>query len=207
MVTENKLKILFLDFDGVVSIPENGWHIGSEKVALVEQIIKNTNAKIVISSSWAATCRNANEFIDNIFGSWNEDRNGLRRDSLFIESIYDITNQTHDTRGEDIQEWLEKHDGDIESYCILDDDTDMDEDQLLNFVQTDMFEGITLREVKLCSKLLNNERIEFPTRMNTVLLFKWRDKYNGRESNIDDLLAKYYCRFEMKKEYDNEGKN
>lgn len=45
-------KIVFLDFDGVITTLKSNWTIDNEKVELVKQICDATGAKIVISSSW-----------------------------------------------------------------------------------------------------------------------------------------------------------
>ena len=45
-------KIIFLDFDGVITTLKSKWTIDNEKVELVKQICDATGAKIVISSSW-----------------------------------------------------------------------------------------------------------------------------------------------------------
>lgn len=116
------MKILFIDFDGVVSTFEKGWRLDEEKLSLLKE--------------------------------------------------------------------------EIESYAILDDDSDMRENQLFNFVQTDGYEGITSREVKLCIKILNNERIQNPIRLNLELTTKWRNNCNGLDkNNISLLLKEYYNKF------------
>ena len=46
------MKIIFLDFDGVITTLKSNWAIDNEKVELVKQICDATGAKIVISSSW-----------------------------------------------------------------------------------------------------------------------------------------------------------
>ena len=54
-----KTKIIFLDFDGVISTPECRWNLDPKKVALVEELIKETDAKIVVSSSWSVCSKTA----------------------------------------------------------------------------------------------------------------------------------------------------
>ena len=83
----------------------------------------------------------------------------------------------------------------MESYVILDDDIDMLDEQLFNFVGTDCYEGITSREVKLCIQVLKKEKIANPLRLNLPLLFKWYDRNSGRESNIDELLYSYHAQY------------
>ena len=45
-------KIIFLDFDGVITTYASKWEIDNEKCLLVKKICDETGAKIVISSSW-----------------------------------------------------------------------------------------------------------------------------------------------------------
>ena len=189
------LKIIFLDFDGVITIPETRYNISLEKVKLIEEIIKDTDAKIVISSTWRTGCKNREDFVNKLLVSWREITSGLEKDSIFVNAIYDVTDREGKDRGEEIQRWLDIHEDEVESYAILDDDCDMLDNQLFNFVQTDGFEGITKREAKLCKKILNNEKIDQPIRLNFVLLFKWYDRNSGRESNIDELLKEYRNKF------------
>ena len=81
----------------------------------------------------------------------------------------------------------------IESYVILDDDSDFHEDQLFHFVQTDLYEGITEREVKICINILKKQRVWNPIRMNLVLTTMWRNKCSGLDkNNIDNLISEYY---------------
>lgn len=182
------MKIIFLDFDGVVSTFEKGWNIDKEKIILIENIISSTNAKLVISSSWAIGCKNADDFRKKL--RFDKITNTNSQESLFIDSIYDVTDHMGSCRGDEIKRWLEKCN--VESYVIIDDDDDMLEEQLFNFVQTDTFEGITSREVKLCVQILNKEKVVNPIRLNYNLRYKWLLYCNGFESNINDLLHKYY---------------
>ena len=45
-------KIIFLDFDGVITHPKSKWQIDPNKLDLIIKIIQSTSAKIVVSSSW-----------------------------------------------------------------------------------------------------------------------------------------------------------
>lgn len=110
----------------------------------------------------------------------------------FANSIYDITGHNSSWRGDGIQRWIDKHNEEIESYVILDDDSDFRDNQLFNFVQTDTYEGITSREVKLCIKILNGEQIPNILRLNLELITRWRNKCKGLDDeNIETLLKKY----------------
>lgn len=72
----------------------------------------------------------------------------------------------------------------------MDDDSDMLESQLLNFVQTDTYFGISEREVDICIDLLNGKFNPNPIRRNLVLTTLWRNKCSGLndEKLIDKIL-------------------
>lgn len=186
------MSIIFLDFDGVISTSESKWHLDPEKVALVEQIISATDAKIVVSSSWRGNSKSREEFISKLFNRYKRLTECISEDSLFIKSIYDVTDRNGSARGDEIQRWLDAHDKEVDTYVILDDDGDMLDNQLLCFVQTDGWEGITSREVKLAIQVLKNEKVINPIRMNHELIWRWRLKRSqGIETNIMQLLAEY----------------
>lgn len=193
----DKLKIIFLDFDGVISTHEKGMNLDQEKIALVEDIIKATDAKIVVSSSWRVGTRNADEFVEKLF-NFHRSRDKVTSGSLFVDSIYDVTDTMGNDRGEEVQRWVDEHIDQIEQYVILDDENDYLDEQLFNFVQTDEYEGLTSREVKLCIKMLNGERVEFPSRINKELTFRRMLRYKDMENfhnNIDELTTEYFMRF------------
>ena len=194
MNNKNKLRIIFLDFDGVITWPDSHWNVDPNKLKLLESILESTGAKIVISSSWRGTCKNGQEFIDKILGSRRAIASAVSKDSLFIKSIYDVTG-IGACRGDEIKQWLDDHQGQVESYVILDDDSDMLEEQLFNFVQTDGFYGLSDRTVHLAIQILKGERIFNPIRLNTTLLLKYRLNRLGYESNIEELIKNYNSKF------------
>ena len=154
------MKIIFLDFDGVISTYEKGWRFDVEKIELLKEIVDKTDAKIVVTSSWKRGFTEVDNFIKSFYDKpRNKDLKKVTIFDWFAKSIYDITDNNGSWRGDEIQRWIDKHNEEIESYVILDDDSDFHDNQLFNFVQTDTYEGITSREVKLCIKILNNKRI------------------------------------------------
>jgi len=197
------MKIIFLDFDGVITTYHSGWRISIEKLLLIDKIVQSTNAKIVITSSWKVGFRTVEEFktdLDNKRCSRN-----VKTETpfeKFVEQIYDITDNRGPWRGDEIQRYIENNKDKIESYVILDDDNDMLDEQLFNFVQTDSYDGIGQREVDLCIKILNNEKIQNPIRLNNELMFRWRINNYSKDTlikmkennNIENLLKDYYKR-------------
>ncbi len=154
------MKIIFLDFDGVISTYDKGWRFDVEKLELLKEIVDKTDAKIVVTSSWKRGFTEVDNFIKSFYDKpRNKDLKNATIFDWFANSIYDITDNNGSWRGDEIQRWIDKHNEEIESYVILDDDSDFRDNQLFNFVQTDTYEGITSREVKLCIKILNNKRI------------------------------------------------
>ena len=188
------MKIIFLDFDGVISTYEKGWRFDVEKIELLKEIVDKTDAKIVVTSSWKRGFTEVDDFIKSFYTNpRNKDLKNVTIFDWFANSIYDITGHNSSWRGDGIQRWIDKHNEEIESYVILDDDSDFRDNQLFNFVQTDTYEGITSREVKLCIKILNGEEIPNILRLNLELITIWRNKCKGLDDkNIDTLLNNYY---------------
>jgi hypothetical protein len=190
------MKIIFLDFDGVITTCNSKWNIDLDKLSLLDKIIQQTDAKIVVTSSWKHGCKNVEDFKEKIH-TRRCAKNAKEQTPFakFVDQIYDITDGCG-YRGDEVETYLNNHKEEIESYVILDDDDDFKEEQLFNFVQTDTYEGITEREVKLCISILNNIKIPNPIRLNLRLTTMWRNKRLGiQENNIDILLQQYHNKF------------
>lgn len=65
--------------------------------------------------------------------------------------IIGITPELPEKRGKEIAAWLSKYPNPVERYVIIDDDTDMLEDQMANFVKTDPMFGLTVDD---CNKII-----------------------------------------------------
>lgn len=150
------MKVLFLDIDGVVNsremllkeeklygIPKT-LGIYQELADLVIDIVKQTGAKIVLSSYWRGTERLEQQIVNT------------------IGTFYDRTPYLGTIRGKEIQAWLDNHAG-IEAYAILDDDSDMLDSQKDNFFQTTFEKGITREIADNIIKHLNKEENEIRT--------------------------------------------
>lgn len=139
------MKIIFLDVDGVLnSVQDNfSWTIESDKhLILLACIVRRTNAKIVVSSSW----RNCG-LLDTL----------KKRLEDFFMSIYDKTCcSEHGIRGLEIKDWLDNH-SDIESFVILDDEAfDIKSYFPNNFVKTNEEVGLQKEDVEKCIAILSN---------------------------------------------------
>jgi len=136
------MKLIFLDFDGVLNskkyfnslqnkdaddklvLIEYDNHIDPEAIELINQLVEQTNAKVIVSSSWRILHDVAS--LDSILK-----RSGARFD------VMDSTPRLYEERGIEIQTYLNylQSKGDtVESFVIIDDDSDM-----AHFINTDNF--------------------------------------------------------------------
>ena len=192
------MKIIFLDFDGVITIPDTKWNISLEHIKRVKYICDKTGAKLVISSSWQI-CGHKVESREERVTNW---LNGhLMKDikgpikKFFEDYTYDMSgrfyNEFGNVRGSDIKSWLIRN-PDVDNYVIIDDEGDMLDEQLFNFVQTDWTFGIQDREVQLAIDVLNNIRPRNSLSLNNELKFKfWISLGYGNVDNYNEIVEKY----------------
>lgn len=155
-------KYIFLDIDGVLNSEQYylekpqrwkefkdkldkhiAWgvcNIDPKAVKLLNKLVDETKAKIVISSPWRGDY--ALQTIFSLAG--------------IIEPIYGETPRSeHRRRGAEIEAWLEER-KEPYKYVILDDDSDMLDTQHSNFIHTDWRVGLTEENVNEAIKILNN---------------------------------------------------
>lgn len=156
------MKVIFLDFDGVITTVLSNWELDKKKMDMVKQICDATGAKIVVSSSWRRFT--LEQTIDSITTKQKEKH---CQHFLYPEYIIDITSrmigfkdgdkETHYRlcRGVEIDRWLWEHQ-DVTNYVILDDDTDMLLCQKKNFIKTNTYSGICKKDVEKAIKILNS---------------------------------------------------
>lgn len=156
------LKVVFLDIDGVLNSMDylHAWHglqhsmpgfktytrfdeygdaFDPRCVMNFETVLRKTDAKIVVSSTWRMM--------------------GLKKFRLMWEQrklygeILDVTGRSSDRiRGQEVQEWLGVYKPD--EYVILDDDSDFLPEQMPHFVQTDGLFGLTWGDAKKAVEIL-----------------------------------------------------
>jgi hypothetical protein len=157
------MKLIFLDIDGVLNTMDHltsliskgetpsdkyGHLFDPVAVANLEEIIRRTGAKVVISSTWR---------MDGI--------NVMRKmfaDREINAEIVGVTPDLSDderfsTRGDEIDVFLWKQDRTnkkVESYVIIDDDTDFLHHQIPFFVHTNEDIGITTEDVEKAVRIL-----------------------------------------------------
>lgn len=145
------MKIIFLDIDGVLnsvsyfkSINDLGDpddRLDPTAVALLNKIIQATDAKIVISSSWRLG--KSISQLQNVFDK-----------HCIIGTIIGLTTDDYNSRGIQIQQWIDNSNLIIDSFIILDDDNDMC--HLNNhLIKTCVKDGLTIDCVSLAISKLN----------------------------------------------------
>lgn len=140
------MKIIFLDVDGVLNnakyamaqVDAAAWDPAC--VERVRRMVNDTGAKIVISSTWR----------------W------MHTLEWFVQQlqcdVIDATGSGCSSRGQEIQNWLDReHDDLIECFVILDDDPDMLESQRPYVVQTHFEIGLTDEHVRQAIVILNRK--------------------------------------------------
>lgn len=172
------MKIIFLDIDGVLNSWSTCYKITTEKLKLLNDLIEQTDAKIVISSSWRVGSKDVKDFLDKNFSKNRTFRldnpNQELIDNIFYKNTIALTDTFGPNRGDEIKRWLDTHSDEVESYVIFDDDSDMLDEQLEHFVQTDTYYGITDREIHLASLILNKQYVPNKIRLNNELYYRYR---------------------------------
>lgn len=164
------MKVIFLDFDGVITTLESGWNLCHNKMKLLGEILQATDAKIVISSSWRRnTLEETLQFISG--GSLHSKNNPFPycdkvvgiTDRMYAFSWNDEINERTGKRptyllprGVEIQRYLELN-KDITQYVILDDATDMLYWHKDNFVNTNPYDGLSQEDVNKAIEILNRK--------------------------------------------------
>ena len=120
----DKMKIIFLDIDGVLNTSQSksrcGMWLGIDnfRVRYLKNIIEASGALIVLTSTWGMKYKVGAYIQDNQVGKYLN--NKLRRHGLKIyDKIDDFIPWNH--RGLAIQKWLNAH-PDVTDYVILDDE-------------------------------------------------------------------------------------
>lgn len=154
-------KIIFLDFDGVITTMASRYKLDRYKCDLLQQIIDRTGAKIVVSSSWRSgseeetisDLKEVSTFLKPFVPSWVDEIVGVT-----IRVYAYIKKGVHlgIPRGVEIKQWIDTHlhrdeeghyqrkkVGEDFQYIILDDDSDMLLEHADHFIHTDTYLGLS----------------------------------------------------------------
>jgi len=175
------MKIIFLDIDGVLCtyrshLAEN---LGSKMrawdatgVDLLKAILtRDSNIKIVITSTWRIGCPFSLEYFEN------ESQATDLHQKLTQHGMWDYLHTDWRTiegkrfRGDEIDAWLHAHRDLIDDYVILDDDSDFHLHHKPHFLQTDPINGLTVQDFALM-----------------------RERFFGKQNSFEDLYRKK-CKF------------
>lgn len=146
------MRVLFLDMDGVVLSGEDLWASGRnrylppDKIALVKEVCDRSGAIIVLSSTWRFSDDTESQLRNSglcLHRDWRTPMSG-RIGSIFVGKC----------RGDEIAGWLVDH-PEVESWAIVDDDSDMLPCQLDRFVQTPFVTGIARDHAERLVAILN----------------------------------------------------
>lgn len=146
------MKVVFLDFDGVINIPSAKFthsclaitcsHGGDDKlndpvaIGLLNALCLATGAEIVVSSSWrTAGIKRMRELLYN---------SGLDK-AIKIQGCTPYSLSYTSKRGEEVKAYLRDR-PQIKEYIILDDDTDFTKEQTGRLVKCDPWYGFKLHE-------------------------------------------------------------
>lgn len=167
------MKYLFLDIDGVLnhdkwfSSPEYknnqaNWQISMFDPACIERvnrILQETGAKLVVSSSWRDMA-DLPEIFAGVGLPTEFDTTPYAEiiypDALPITDFFSDETDVRYWRGSEIKWWLDHNATEEYTYCILDDDCDMLEDQLEYFVSTSNPKGLTDKLTVKAIEILNH---------------------------------------------------
>lgn len=177
------MKIIFLDIDGVLNSAEYRNRMGRKyyseiidrnKMPLLKEIVEETGAKIVLSTSWR-------KFWNE--GESQQDAVGQYINTVFQEFGLSVHSKTlvRENAGRDteIREWLEGKRY-IDGYVILDDQAfNWSATSLSHFVRTDVNgNGLEDGQVQTVIDVLNGKLLPVPDRTETErnILRTWPEK-------------------------------
>jgi hypothetical protein len=140
-------RILFLDIDGVLNyravfVPGNPAPICPQAWARCKRVIEATGAKIVLSSTWRKGVLGADRHLDKLksiglFPLTHADW----RTPFNLPPVGEGPLAEYPKRGDEIASWLSDH-PEVTHFAIIDDDSDMLENQNPFFVRTDFDTGL-----------------------------------------------------------------
>lgn len=202
---KQKIKLIFLDIDGVLNCEDTfikkreeynankeaflaklkdhdlreDMDIDKNLVEELNKIIRATGAKIVVSSSW------------RIGRTVKDLQRLLKRNGCIGEVIDKTGNSSHGIRGLEIQEWIDKHkEYYIENFVILDDDADME--HLYPFLIRHNFKfGLTPKLRNIAISRLKSNKIRCPIERGlydgTIAMKTYTAKYEAYISTVSEI--------------------
>lgn len=154
------MKVIFLDFDGVINNWDHFDDIDNECVAILKHIKETTNSIIVATTSnkYSFQAHNANIEFTKFFETVLK----LKKQEVEINDVTPLVNKN---RCLEIKEYLDKH-PQIEHYLILDDEY-IDDSLKEHQVFLDLYNGLQKEHIKPSIDILNGKLGFYPPNYNT----------------------------------------
>ena len=150
------MKVIFLDFDGVITSHNTHWALSPIKMNYIARICAETGAKIVISSSWRMKdLETTLKYITDPKTPY-VDGNPYTLSNFTID-VTPYWPEKNWGRGDEIQCWLDFH-PEVTNYVIIDDDVfDMLPCQEGHIIESDWEDGISKEMVDEAIEILNKQ--------------------------------------------------
>jgi hypothetical protein len=145
------LKVIFLDFDGVLVTPTSSFRRSRTGIAAdpdavhaLNYLVAESGASLVITSTWRLEYSLAE--LSDLLRSWQ-----IHADIIGVTGV----TQSRSSRGDEIQQWLDNFSGPapIASFVILDDLTDMGK-LSSRLISTEFETGLTMDLVRQALEVL-----------------------------------------------------
>lgn len=156
------MRVIFLDIDGVLVTLESftvykvsGSHAPAHPdcVKALNRILRETGARIVVSSAWRAPRRLG--WLRSKFAEWGIHAAKSRTIGMTPHlPRYNGVVWLGKERGDEIQAWLDAH-PEVESFVILDDDADM-KHLMPRLVQSTFEKGLTISHAEQAIAMLSS---------------------------------------------------
>lgn len=159
------MKVIFLDFDGVIILPGTRGRSGSrsradaEAVAHLNALIRRTRAKVVVSSAWRGRHLAP---MKRLLLEWGVRCTLVGVTPRLLRPAWACGTggefrryNRSGPRGAEILDWLRRH-PEVESFVILDDDSDM-ACAAHRLVKTEYMTGLTAGHVERAVKMLRGD--------------------------------------------------
>lgn len=172
-MSDNKIKVLFLDVDGVLNSAEELFDdraISPKKLEILKTIIDKTNAKIVLISTWRCFANTLSAVIEAL-ETVNLELYGITREGVAVENLkatpwanvkrcpsYIYEDEVNNDRGAEIAWWYWNRREKIDKFAIVDDeDKDIINYFPKNIVKTSFSKGLTSENAATIIKMLEEQ--------------------------------------------------
>lgn len=155
------MNIIFLDIDGVLNFETHYENVDKDieypynqfnydAIKRLNKICDETNAKIVLSTSWRF-----DKDIINLLRHVGITSDIIGKTKYLVENHNETL--THVDRGYEIQDYIDNNTECVDNYIIIDDDCDMLSHQLPHHVQTSWYDGLSeTKMIEAINKLQKN---------------------------------------------------